>query len=151
LGRPRPAASTIDYAAPDLAIATCPGIVSNGFAASLDHPGGHVTGIGELNPGVTAKRLKLLKTAAPPVSREALLSTTPGRGGNETQLADAEQAAAALGVIVTASTHSGAVCVAERPGVFCRRSIHALSGMVWLIVTSGPEGNEFGNACCARE
>ncbi len=97
-----PPALEIRKAAPALAmvIATCPGIVSNGFAASLDHPGGHVTGIDELPPGVTAKRLKLLKIAAPHVSRIALLSTTPGRGGHEVQLADAQQTAADLGVSV---------------------------------------------------
>jgi ABC-type uncharacterized transport system substrate-binding protein len=83
-----------------MVIATCPGMISNGFASSLEHPGGNSTGIEELPPGVTAKRLSLLKTAAPNVSRIALLSTTPGRGGHETQLADAEQAAAALGVRV---------------------------------------------------
>lgn len=83
-----------------MVIATCPGMVSNGFAASLDHPGGHVTGIDELPPGVTAKRLTLLKAAAPQVSRVALLSTTPGRGGHEAQVSDAEQAAATLGVRV---------------------------------------------------
>lgn len=44
---------------------------------------------------------RLLKTAAPTLSRIALLSTTPGTGGHETQLADAEQAAASLGVSVT--------------------------------------------------
>jgi putative ABC transport system substrate-binding protein len=83
-----------------MVIATCPGMVSNGFAASLEHPGGNVTGMDELPPGVTAKRLILLKTAAPSVSRIGLLSTTPGRGGHEVQLADAEQAAAALAVSV---------------------------------------------------
>ena len=83
-----------------MVIATCPGMVSNGFAQSLEKPGGVVTGMDELPPGITAKRLTLLKTAAPQVSRVALLSTTPGRGGHETQLADAEQAAAALGVSV---------------------------------------------------
>ena len=83
-----------------MVIATCPGMISNGFATSLGHPGGNVTGIDELPPGVTAKRLTLLKTAAPCVSRIALLSTTPGRGGHETQIADAERAAVALGVSV---------------------------------------------------
>ena len=85
-----------------MVIATCPGMVSNGFAGSLDRPGGHVTGMDELPPGVTAKRLSLLKAAAPNVSRIALLSTTPGRGGHETQLADAERVAAGLGVTVKA-------------------------------------------------
>jgi putative ABC transport system substrate-binding protein len=83
-----------------MVVATCPGMVSNGFAQSLEKPGGIVTGSDELPPGVTAKRLALLKTAAPKVSRVALLSTTPGKGGHETQLADAEQAAATLGISV---------------------------------------------------
>ena len=83
-----------------MVIATCPGMISNGFAQSLKHPGGNVTGIDELPPGLTARRLTLLKTAAPRLSTVALLSTTPGRGGYETQLADAEQAASALGIRV---------------------------------------------------
>ena len=83
-----------------MVIATCPGMVSNGFAQSLEHPGGIVTGMDELPPGLTARRLTLLKTAAPEVSRVALLSTTPGRGGHEFQLADAQQAALALGIEV---------------------------------------------------
>src|SRR5204863_7491969 len=83
-----------------MVIATCPGMVSNGFARSLKHPGGIYTGIDELPPGVTAKRLRLLKAAVPGVSRVALLSTTPGRGGHEAQLADAEGAAKSLRLTV---------------------------------------------------
>ena len=83
-----------------LVIATTPGMISNGFAKSIERPGGTATGIEELPPGVTATRLQLLKTAAPAVSRVALLSTTPGRGGHETQLTDAQDAAAKLGVAV---------------------------------------------------
>jgi putative ABC transport system substrate-binding protein len=83
-----------------MVIGTCPGLVSNGFAESLDRPGGIYTGIDELPPGVTAHRLRLLKVAAPAVTRVALLSTTPGEGGHEAQVADAEAAAAELGVQV---------------------------------------------------
>jgi len=83
-----------------MVIATCPGMVSNGFAKTLDHPGGNVTGLDELPPGVTAKRLTLLKNAAPRVTRVALLSTTPGQGGHETQLAEAQQTASSLGLTV---------------------------------------------------
>ena len=83
-----------------MVIITCPGMVSNGFAESLDRPGGIYTGMDELPPGVTQKRLQLLKRAAPSLSRVALLSTTPGRGGHETQVADAERAAKDLGVRV---------------------------------------------------
>jgi putative ABC transport system substrate-binding protein len=85
-----------------MVIITCPGMVSNGFAESLERPGGIYTGMDELPPGVTRKRLQLLKRAAPSVSRVALLSTTPGRGGHETQLADAEPAARELGFSVKA-------------------------------------------------
>jgi putative ABC transport system substrate-binding protein len=49
---------------------------------------------------VTAKRLRLLKTAAPKVSRVALLSTTPGRGGHEAQLVDANKVAESLRLTV---------------------------------------------------
>lgn len=83
-----------------LVIVTAPGLISNEFAKTIERPGGNATGIEELPPGVTAKRLELLKAAAPSVSRVALLSTTPGRGGHEMQVADAEQAAGNLGVTV---------------------------------------------------
>jgi putative tryptophan/tyrosine transport system substrate-binding protein len=83
-----------------MVIITCPGMVSNGFAASLERPGGIYTGMEELPPGVTRRRLQLLKRAAPSMSRVALLSTTPGRGGHETQLADAQAAGNDLGFSV---------------------------------------------------
>lgn len=83
-----------------MVIITCPGMVSNGFAETLERPGGIYTGLDELPPGVTRKRLQLLKRAAPSISRVALLSTTPGRGGHERQLTDAEVAAKDLGVSV---------------------------------------------------
>jgi putative ABC transport system substrate-binding protein len=83
-----------------MVIATCPGMVSNRFARSLAHPGGIYTGLDELPPGVTAKRVNLLKAAAPAVKRIALLSTTPGVGGPEKQYEDAQAAAQLLDVTV---------------------------------------------------
>jgi putative ABC transport system substrate-binding protein len=83
-----------------MVLSTCPGMVSNGFAKSLEHPGGNTTGIDELPPGVTAKRLTLLKTVVPSVTRVGLLSTTPGTGGHEAQVADAEQVAASLKISI---------------------------------------------------
>jgi hypothetical protein len=47
-------------------------MISNGFAKTLERPGGNVTGIGELPPGVTERRLTPLKAAAPHVTRAAL-------------------------------------------------------------------------------
>ena len=83
-----------------MVITTCPGLVSNGFAESLEHPGGIYTGMDELPTGVTVKRVQLLKEAAPHVTRIALLSTTPGTGGHETQLSEAEKIAATLAIEV---------------------------------------------------
>jgi len=79
-----------------MVIGTCPGMVANGFAQSMEHPGGIYTGIDELPPGVTARRLALLKSVAPAVTRVALLSTTPGPVAHDIQLADARRAAAEL-------------------------------------------------------
>lgn len=83
-----------------MVITTCPGMVSNGFAESLEHPGGIYTGMDELPTGVTTRRVQLLKETAPNVTRIALLSTTPGTGGHETQLSEAEKIAATLAIEV---------------------------------------------------
>lgn len=84
-----------------MVIITCPGMVENGFADTLEKPGRIYTGLDELPPGTTRKRLELLKFAAPSISRVALLSTTPGTGGHEKQLVEAQAAGVALGVSVT--------------------------------------------------
>jgi len=97
-----PYALMVRAANPDMpmVITTCPGMISNGFARSLERPGAHYTGIDELPPGVTVKRMTLLKTAVPAARRIALLSTTPGVGGHEVQVQDAQSVAASLGVTV---------------------------------------------------
>lgn len=84
-----------------MVVGTAAGLVTNGFAKSLAHPGGNVTGMDELVPGVTAKRLELLLAAVPGTRRVALLSTTPGVGGHEVQMAEATRAARRMGVAVT--------------------------------------------------
>jgi len=48
-------------------------LVEEGHAASLAHPGGNVTGISILASELNAKRLEVLKEAAPLVSRVAVL------------------------------------------------------------------------------
>lgn len=83
-------------------IVNCPGMVSNGFAKTLEHPEGIYTGIDVLADGVTTKRLQLLKAAVPGITHVALLSTTDGVGGHEFQLLEAEKAAATLGIKVKA-------------------------------------------------
>ena len=83
-----------------MVIGTGAGLVCNGFGESMDRPGRNVTGMEELPPGLTGKRLELLLAAAPYVRRAGLLSTTPGTCGHEIQLADAQSAAARLMVSV---------------------------------------------------
>lgn len=84
-----------------MVVGTAAGLVANGFARSLKHPGGLVTGMEELTPGVTAKRLEFLATTVPGIERVGLLSTTPGVGGHEIQTAEALPAARRLGLAVT--------------------------------------------------
>lgn len=48
-------------------------LVGEGHAASLAHPGGNVTGISILASELNAKRLEVLKEAAPSISRVAVL------------------------------------------------------------------------------
>ena len=95
-----PAALVVREANPrmPMVIGTCPGMVANGFAKTLERPGGIYTGIDELPPGVTRRRMTLLKTAAPGIKRLALLSTAPGKVAHDLQLADALPAAADLGI-----------------------------------------------------
>jgi ABC-type uncharacterized transport system substrate-binding protein len=75
--------------------------VGEGYAASLAHPGGSVTGLALLTPELTAKRLELIKGAVPGLTRIALLvqsSPESGavQGGNEA-------AARALGLRIALS------------------------------------------------
>ncbi len=71
--------------------------VGSGFVASLARPGGNITGLANLDPEISGKRLELLKEIVPKLSRVAVLgnSTQPG---NAQALRETELAAGALGV-----------------------------------------------------
>jgi putative ABC transport system substrate-binding protein len=47
--------------------------VETGMAGSVSHPGGHITGVSEVSTVLSAKRLQLLKEAAPGVHKVAML------------------------------------------------------------------------------
>ena len=57
-----------------------PDPVGNGFVASLARPGGNITGLSNLGPELTGKRLELLKEVIPELTRVAVFgtSTFPG-------------------------------------------------------------------------
>jgi putative ABC transport system substrate-binding protein len=71
--------------------------VGTGFVASLASPGGNITGLSNLAPEISGKRLELLKETVPRLSRVAVLgqSITPGTA---LALKETELAAAALKV-----------------------------------------------------
>jgi ABC-type uncharacterized transport system substrate-binding protein len=71
--------------------------VGSGLVASFSHPAGNVTGISNLSPGLLPKQLKLLRAAAPKVSRVAILYN-PVNPATAHALAETREAARAMGV-----------------------------------------------------
>lgn len=71
--------------------------VFGGFAASLQRPGGNMTGLTYYSGELNAKRLQLLKAAAPGIRRVAVLSSPyMSESVNEVYVRDVEIAAKAL-------------------------------------------------------
>ena len=79
-----------------------PDLVGAKLAESADHPGGVVTGIEELAPGMTDKRLRFLKQVVPTIIRVAVLSPAPTQGSHALQYKEAEQTAKAIGLTLRA-------------------------------------------------
>jgi putative ABC transport system substrate-binding protein len=71
--------------------------VSSGLVSSLAHPGGNVTGLTVLGPGLAAKRLELLKEAVPTISRVAFL-WNPANPDQKSSFNEVQAGARALGV-----------------------------------------------------
>jgi putative tryptophan/tyrosine transport system substrate-binding protein len=76
--------------------------VGNGFIASLARPGGNITGLSSLAPGISGKQLELLQAIVPGLSRVAVLGTSLPGGYADLALdprsKELELAAGALGV-----------------------------------------------------
>jgi putative tryptophan/tyrosine transport system substrate-binding protein len=80
--------------------------VEIGLVASLNRPGGNITGVYQFTAGLEAKRLGLLHEMVPKATTIAAL-VNPNYGGAENQLRDVQQAAIRLGVqlvVVRANT-----------------------------------------------
>jgi len=71
--------------------------VATGLVANLRRPGGNITGLSQLSPELSAKRLELLKEVLPEVSRIAVLSN-PANPTNAFQIKNTRAAAKTLGV-----------------------------------------------------
>jgi putative ABC transport system substrate-binding protein len=71
--------------------------VASGFVASLARPGGNITGLSQLSPELSGKRLELLKEVVPKLSRVAVFGTS-NNPGNPLELKEVEIAAGAIAV-----------------------------------------------------
>jgi putative ABC transport system substrate-binding protein len=71
--------------------------VETGLVASLARPGGNITGLSVMSSQLSGKRLELLKTVAPSVSRVAVLSNATS-ANIPRQMRETEAAARTLGV-----------------------------------------------------
>jgi putative ABC transport system substrate-binding protein len=80
-----------------IVMAQDPDPVGSGFVASLARPGGNITGLSNLGPELSGKRLELLKEILPKLSRVAVFGTS-SQPGNAQNLREVELAAKAFGV-----------------------------------------------------
>jgi ABC-type uncharacterized transport system substrate-binding protein len=74
-----------------------PDPIGNGFVASLARPGGNITGLSNLGPELSGKRLEVLKEVVPRLTRVAVFGTSTFPG-NAQILRETELAAGALRV-----------------------------------------------------
>src|SRR5215468_1376334 len=80
--------------------------VGDGFAATLAHPGGNVTGLTSEGVEITGKRFQLFKEALPNLSRIAVVADT-SEGSYRQAVSNVEAAARALGVRVQSRREVG--------------------------------------------
>ncbi len=111
--------------------------VGTGLVASLARPGGNVTGLTNLTPELSGKRLELLKEAIPKLSRVAVF-WDPANPGSPGSLKEMEMAAQSLGLKIqrleirdpndlegafqaAAKARAGAAMILSSPVIFTHR------------------------------
>ncbi len=120
--------------------------VLTGIVASLAQPGGNVTGVTNLAPGMVAKRLELLKEAVPHASRVALL-WNPANQDQFAHFRDAEAGTRALGLTLqSVAVRSGeelepalAAMLRERPSGLLMTGDTVLQGHIAQILAFAAE------------
>src|SRR5262245_16241656 len=83
-----------------IVMAQDPDPVGTGFVASLARPGGNITGLSNLRPDLSGKRLELLKDTVPRLTRVAVLATAATPGTAQT-VKETELAAGTVGMQVS--------------------------------------------------
>jgi len=97
-----------------------PDPVAEGFATTLARPGGNVTGLTNLAPGLTQKYVELLREAVPSASRFAVVASPAGPLPEIRS--ELERAAKTFGIVLSISPVSGpedfdaALALAKREG-----------------------------------
>jgi len=74
--------------------------VGSGFVASLEHPGGNVTGLSAQQAEIAGKRVELLREVVPPLRRLAIMGSVADVG-IQLEAAQVQAAAQALGLDAT--------------------------------------------------
>jgi putative ABC transport system substrate-binding protein len=74
--------------------------VKDGLVASLNRPGGNITGVSMLTVGLNAKRLQMLRELVPGANRVGFL-INPGNGNAQGEIDEMRTAAASLGAEIT--------------------------------------------------
>ena len=73
--------------------------VASGFAASLAHPGGNITGLSSISIDISSKQIELLKSMAPKLSRAAIV-TNPDASHHPAIVQNLQAAARQIGIKV---------------------------------------------------
>jgi ABC-type uncharacterized transport system substrate-binding protein len=94
--------------------------VASGYVESLARPGGNLTGPSQLAPGLTGKRLEILREIDPRIARVGVF-WDPGNQNSASQWQETQAAAAALGLQLLSLE-------AREPGDFAAAFALALSG-----------------------
>jgi putative ABC transport system substrate-binding protein len=96
-GTPAEAVKRATRSVPIVVVSFISDPVRDGFAKTLSHPGGNITGMSLLSVDLTEKQLELLRMVLPHASRIALLMD-PGLTGHEEVLKKAQAAAQPMGI-----------------------------------------------------
>ena len=86
-----------------------------GLVASLNRPGGNVTGIASLTSELGAKRLGLLHELLPRAARFAVLVNPNNPVATETMIKDVQSAAATIGRQIEVVTAGSSIATSTRP------------------------------------
>jgi ABC-type uncharacterized transport system substrate-binding protein len=100
--------------------------VKLGLVASLNHPGGNLTGVAYLNDEIAPKRLELLLRLIPTVKSVALLINPTNPASASAQAKEMQQAAASIGVRLSIVHASNAAELEQAFAMMTREKVDAL-------------------------